>query len=155
MARPPPPNRPKAPAQEHKVPFGVPLCVVSLRAMALRQRVAQRADEPMTWTRAILLGFFIWTIAILILGQVPSLIIYKADEYVAQIIEFSKRLPLVSDRGLATLQIRIIRDIIANTVQIGLLVAMLVGAYVWQERKRKRTGSKGLSDPVKGYMSGK
>jgi hypothetical protein len=123
--------------------------------MALGQRVAQRADKPMTWTKAILLGFFIWLVAILLLGQLPSLIIYKADEFVAQIIEFSKGLPLVSDQGLATLQIRIIRDIIANSVQMGLLVAMLVAAYIWQERKRKRTGSKGLSDPVKGYMSGK
>lgn len=109
----------------------------------------------MTWTKAILLGFFIWLVAIILLGQLPSLIIYKADEFVAQIIEFSKSLPLVSDQGLATLQIRIIRDIVANTVQMGLLVVMLVAAYIWQEKKRKRTGSKGLSDPVKGYMSGK
>ena len=109
----------------------------------------------MTWSKAILLGFLIWIVSILLLGQVPSLIIYKADELVAQIIEFSKRLPGVGDQGLATIQIRIIRDIIANTVQIGILVVMLIGAYVWQEKKRKRTGSKGLSDPVKGYMSGK
>jgi hypothetical protein len=123
--------------------------------MALRERVTQRADKPMTWAKAILLGTLIWIISILILGQLPSLIIYKADELVAQIIEFSKSLPGVGDSGLATLQIRIIRDIIANTVQMGLLVAMLVGAYIWQEKKRKRTGSKGLTDPVKGYMSGK
>ncbi len=109
----------------------------------------------MTWTKAILLGFGIWIFAILVLGQVPSLLIYKADELVAQIIEFSKRLPGVGDKGLATLQIRIIRDIVANSVQMGILVAMLIGAYIWQEKKRKRTGSKGLSDPVKGYMSGK
>ncbi len=123
--------------------------------MALRERVTQRTDKPMTWAKAILLGFGIWIFAILVLGQVPSIIIYKADELVAQIIEFSKSLPGVSDKGLATLQIRIIRDIVANSVQMGLLVAMLIGAYIWQEKKRKRTGSKGLSDPVKGYMSGK
>ncbi len=109
----------------------------------------------MTWAKAILLGFLIWIVAILVLGQVPSIIIYKADELVAQIIELSKRLPGVGDKGLATLQIRIIRDIVANSVQMGILVAMLIGAYIWQEKKRKRTGSKGLSDPVKGYMSGK
>ncbi|MBA2274140.1 MAG: hypothetical protein H0W21_09620 [Actinobacteria bacterium] len=123
--------------------------------MALRERVTQRADKPMTWAKAILLGFLIWIVAILVLGQVPSIIIYKADELVAQIIELSKRLPGVGDKGLATLQIRIIRDIVANSVQMGILVAMLIGAYIWQEKKRKRTGSKGLSDPVKGYMSGK
>ncbi|MBA3349371.1 MAG: hypothetical protein H0T12_02335, partial [Actinobacteria bacterium] len=78
--------------------------------MALRDRVVQRTDKPMTWARAILLGTLIWIVAILVLGQVPSLIIYKADTYVAQIIEFSKGLPGVSGKGLATLQIRIIRD---------------------------------------------
>lgn len=109
----------------------------------------------MTWAKAILLGTLIWIISILLLGQLPSIIIYKADELVAQIIEFSKGLPGVGDKGLATIQIRIIRDIVANSVQMGILVAMLIGAYIWQEKKRKRTGSKGLTDPVKGYMSGK
>ena len=38
---------------------------------------------------------------------------------------------------------------------MGILTVMLIGAYFWQERKRKRTGAKGLQDTVKGYMSGK
>jgi hypothetical protein len=38
---------------------------------------------------------------------------------------------------------------------MGILFAMLVGAYIWQEKKRKRTGSKGVQDVVKGYMPGK
>ncbi len=38
---------------------------------------------------------------------------------------------------------------------VGALVVMLVVAYFWQERKRKRTGGKGVQDVVKGYMPGK
>jgi hypothetical protein len=123
--------------------------------MAMRDRVYKITDKPMTWTRAIILGFFIWVLAILLLGQLPSVIIYKADEYVGDLIEFSKDIPGVHEEGLNTTQIRIVRDLVANGVQMTILVAMLIVAYVWQEKKRKRTGGKGHQDTVKGYLSGK
>ena len=78
-----------------------------------------------------------------------------ADQYVAEIIEFSKKIPGVGNEGLNTTQIKIVRDIVANAVQMGALTVMLVAMYIWQERKRKRTGGRGLQDVVKGYMPGK
>ena len=123
--------------------------------MALPERVYKFTDRPMSWTRAILTGLVIWVIVILLLGQVPSWIIYKADHSVSSLIDFSKKLPFVHDEGLNPKQIEMIRDIVANGVQMGALVAMLVVAYFWQERKRKRTGGKGVQDVVKGYMPGK
>ena len=117
--------------------------------------VYRYTDREMTWTKAVLLGFVIWVFAILFLGQLPSIIIYAFDQYIAQIIEFSAKVPLVNDEGLNTIQIKIIRDIVANFVQMNLLVVMLVIAYKWQEAKRHRTGSKGPQDPVRGYMPGK
>lgn len=123
--------------------------------MAMRERVYQFTDKEMTWTRAILLGFFLWVVMIMLLGQLPSVIIYKFDEYIAEIINFTKRIPGVNEAGLNTIQIKIIRDIIANFVQFNLLIVMLVIMYRWQEAKRKRTGSKGHQDPVRGYMPGK
>ncbi len=123
--------------------------------MAMRERVYQFTDRPMSWTLAIIYGFIIWIIAILLLGQLPSVIIYKFDEFIAEIIDFTKRIPGVNEAGLNTIQIKIIRDIIANFVQMNILVVMLVIAYKWQESKRKRTGSKGVQDPVRGYMPGK
>ena len=123
--------------------------------MALPERVYRFTDKPMTWTRAIIYGLIIWVAAIIFLGQLPSVIIYKFDQYIAEIIDFSKRIPGVNSAGLNAVQIKIIRDIIANFVQMNLLVVGLVAAYKWQESKRKRTGSKGLPDPVRGYMPGK
>jgi hypothetical protein len=123
--------------------------------MAILDRVYKQTDKEMTWTRAIVLGTIIWIVGIALLAQLPSVIIYKADQYIAEIIEFSGKLPLVNDEGLNSKQIQMVRDIVANSVQMGLLVAMLVGAYIWQEKKRKRTGSKGVQDVVKGYMPGK
>jgi hypothetical protein len=123
--------------------------------MAMRERVYRYTDKPMTWTRAIVLGTIIWIIAIVLTGQLPSWIIYKADAEIAALIDFSKNIPGVNQEGLNTVQIKIVRDIVANTVQMGALVAMLVVAYFWQKSKQRRTGAKGLQDPVKGYLSGK
>ena len=125
------------------------------RPTTLKQRLFAITDAPMSWTRAILLGTGIWIGGIIALGQIPSVIIYKADQYVAEIIDFSKKIPLVQDAGLNSTQIRIIRDIVANGAQMTALIVMLVFMYYWQKFKQKRTGAKGLGDPVKGYMSGK
>ena len=123
--------------------------------MAITERVYKYTDREMTWTRAIVYGILIWIVGIALLAQLPSVIIYKADQYVSEIIEFSAKLPLVNEEGLNSKQIQIVRDIVANAVQMGILTVMLIGAYIWQEKKRKRTGSKGLQDVVKGYMPGK
>lgn len=123
--------------------------------MALRERVYHYTDRPMTWTRAILLGTLIWVLAIALLGQLPSYIIYWVDQNVDKVIEWTTYVPGVSDQGLNTTQIAMVRDIVANSVQMGILVVMLLAAYIWQERKRKRTGARGVQDTVKGYMSGK
>ena len=123
--------------------------------MAMMNRVYKYTDRPLTWTRAIIYGTLIWALSIVILGQVPSVIIYKADQYVAELIEFSTRLPGVPEAGLSTKMIAILRDVVANTVQMGALVVMLAFAYFWQQSKRKRTGARGVQDVVKGYMPGK
>jgi hypothetical protein len=121
----------------------------------MRERVYRYTDAPMTWTKAIVLGTLLWIFMILALGQLPSVIIYKFDQFIAQIIEFTKNIPGVNPDGLNTVQIKIIRDIVANSAQMGILTGMLVFAYFWQKSKQKRLGTKGLQDPVKGYMPGK
>lgn len=121
----------------------------------LKERFFAFTDAPMTWTRAIVLGLGIWVFAIAFMGQVPSYIIYSFDQYVSEIIDFSKKVPGVGEEGLNARQIAIIRDLVANGVQITFLAVLLIFMYFWQERKRKRTGARGIEDPVKGYMSGK
>jgi Na+/H+ antiporter NhaC len=123
--------------------------------MAMRERIYKVTDAPMTWTRAIVLGTFLFVLATFTLGQAPSLIIYKFDQYVAEIIEFTTKIPGVNEEGLNAKQVSIVRDIVANAVQNTFLIMFLAGAYFWQKSKQKRTGAKGLTDPVKGYMPGK
>ncbi len=123
--------------------------------MAISDRIYKHTDKPMTWTKAIIIGSLIWGFAILALGQAPSYIIYWADQNVDMLIAVSKRVPGVAAAGLNTKQIAIVRDIVANSVQMGIFAVMIIGAYIWQERKRKRTGGRGPQDVVKGYMPGK
>jgi len=123
--------------------------------MKLPDRFYRIVDAPMTWTRAILLGTAIWIFSIITMGQIPSLIIYKFDQYVAEIIDFSKKIPGVNPEGLNAKQILIIRDIVNNGVQLSALFALLAFMYFWQKAKAKRTGAKGPEDPVRGYMPGK
>ena len=123
--------------------------------MGLRDRVYRITDAPMSWTKAIILGFVLWVILIILTGQIPSYVIYFFDREVAAIIDLSKKIPFVNDEGLNPKQIAIVRDLVANGIQMTAFAAILVVAYFWQEKKRKRLGSKGLQDPVRGYMSGK
>lgn len=123
--------------------------------MALRDRVYRITDAPMSWTKAIILGFVIWIALIIVTGQIPSYIIYFFDQEVAKIIEISQKIPGVNDEGLNPKQIAIVRDLVANGVQMTGFAIFLIIAYFWQEKKRKRLGTKGLQDPVRGYMSGK
>jgi hypothetical protein len=123
--------------------------------MSIPERVYRFTDRPMTWTKAVLIGLGVWIFLILFIGQLPSVIIYKFDQYIGQIIEFTAKIPGVNKAGLNTKQVKMIRDIIANGVQMGILTGMFVAAYIWQERARKRRGTKGHTDPVKGYMPGK
>lgn len=119
------------------------------------EKIYRYTDKPMTWTRALVVGFVIWIIAVVLLGQLPSWIIYEFDQEIAAVIELSKRLPGVDKAGLNTAQVKIVRDIVANTAQMGFLVAMLFIAYQWQRAKRKRGGGSAVTDVVKGYMPGK
>jgi ABC-type sulfate transport system permease component len=123
--------------------------------MAKLDRLYKYTDREMTWTKALVLGLVIIAMLILLLGQLPSMIIYMADQYIAEIVEFTTKIPGVNDAGLNSTQVAIIRDIVANAVQMGLLTAFIVAAYLWQEKKHKRVGGKGLQDTVKGYMPGK
>ena len=118
-------------------------------------RVYKAADRPLTWTNAIIIGFILWVLLIALVGQIPSLIIYKFDQYIAEIIDFSKNIPLVNEEGLNPVQVKLVRDLIANGVQMNFLIGIMAVMYFWQEGKRKRSGGKGVQDVVKGYMSGK
>ena len=117
--------------------------------MRARDRFFNWVDRPLSWTRAIVGGFVLWVIVIILIGQVPSWLIYQADAKVATLIDISKHIPFVNEAGLNPTQIKIIRDIVANAIQFGFLAAILVSAYLWQKAKRRRLGRPDATDRVR------
>jgi hypothetical protein len=123
--------------------------------MSMKERVFKYTDRPMTWTRAVLLGLLIWIMVILFTGQIPSYFIYWIDANITKVIDWTTKIPGISDQGFNPKQVQMARDVIANGIQMGAFSVMLGAAYFWQKAKQKRTGQKDLQDTVKGYMSGK
>jgi hypothetical protein len=100
--------------------------------------VLRRADkEKMTWTQAVIVGSWLLAISIILIGEVPSRILYWFDSTHAL---FSAKLhfmqwqekPLGGNPGY-----QLIADIVANTVQGIFFVIIAAGAYFWGERHRK------------------
>lgn len=53
--------------------------------MSIRKRVFKYTDFPI-WIRAIVVGALLWVLMVLALGQLPSVMVYKFDQYIDQII---------------------------------------------------------------------
>ena len=121
----------------------------------MKERVFRYTDQPMTWTRAVLLGLFIWVLLIIVTGQIPSYFIYWVDANVTKVIDWTTKIPGVNPEGFNPRQVQIARDVIANGIQMGGFTVILAFAYFWQKAKQKRVGQRDLQDTVKGYMSGK
>jgi hypothetical protein len=106
--------------------------------MKARERFFATVDRPLSWTRAIIGGLALWIVIIILLGQVPSWLIYQADAKVSTLIDISKHIPGVGSAGMNPTQIRILRDIVANGVQFTFLGIILFSCYFWQKAKRRR-----------------
>ena len=57
-----------------------------MAAVSMRERVSRYQESPITWIRVIVAGTLLWAFMILVRGQLPSVIVYKVDQYIAQII---------------------------------------------------------------------
>jgi hypothetical protein len=107
----------------------IPLPIVLRRARA--------RDEKLTWTKAVLLGGWLIAISIVLIGEVPSRILYWFDSTHALI---SAKLHFMQwqEKQLANNPgYQLLADIVANTVQGIFFVIIAAAAYFWGERHRK------------------
>lgn len=114
--------------------------------MRARDRFFKWVDRPLSWTRAIVGGLLLWVTIIIFVGQIPSWLIYQADAKVSTLIAISKHIPFVGDAGLNPMQLRILRDIVANGVQFTFLGIILFSVYRWQKAKQRRLGRPDRTD---------
>ena len=119
------------------LPFGVFRALIVGFALAFPLIFVWRSNRRLTWTTAILLGSWLVSVTVVLLGDVPSRILYWFDEVHAPLAE---RFPFLAfwenDIG-GNPGYQIVADIVANTVQGMFFVAICAGAYFWGEKHRK------------------
>lgn len=93
--------------------------------------------EKLSWTQAILVGSWLLAISIVLIGDVPSRILYWFDSTHALVsaklhfMQWQEK-PLANNPGY-----QLLADIVANSVQGIFFVAIAAGAYFWGEKHRK------------------
>lgn len=107
--------------------------VVVLTVPAIR--IARSTDRSATWTSAILLGLLLTTIGLLAIGDIPSRILYWFDanhEAIAGRIPIEPLAELMASKNYF-----LIRDIVANTIQVAFFVILVAAVYFWGERHKR------------------
>ncbi len=119
------------------LPFGVLRALVVGVGLALPLIFVVRSNKKLTWTTAILLGSWLVAITVVLIGDVPSRILYWFDEQHAPLAE---RFPILQfwegDLG-GNPGYQVVADIVANTIQGIFFVLICAGTYFWGERHRK------------------
>lgn len=123
------------------VPFGALRAFVVAVALTIPLLVvlkrARDSDQKLTWTSAVLLGSWLVAITVVLIGDVPSRLLYWFDEVHAPLAEkFSWLRWWENDLG-GNPGYQVVADIVANTIQGMFFVAIVAGAYFWGERHRK------------------
>lgn len=105
--------------------------------MAVLRR-AEKKGTKLTWTTATILGGYLLMVTIILIGDVPSRLLYWFDQTHA---------PLAAKFGFlkwwenpnfgGNVAYQVVADIVANSVQGIFFVIICVAAYFWGERHRK------------------
>jgi hypothetical protein len=121
------------------LPLGVfrAVIVAFVLAAPLIVVVRNKKERKLTWTTAILLGSWLTAITVILIGDVPSRILYWFDEVHAPLAErFSWLRWWENDLG-GNPGYQVVADIVANSVQGLFFVMICAGAYFWGERHKK------------------
>lgn len=119
------------------MPYGVLRVLIVAVALALPLVFVVRSNKKLTWTTAILLGSWLTAITVVLLGDVPSRILYWFD---AQHTPLAEKFPFLSfweeDLG-GNPGYQVVADLVANSVQGMFFVIICAATYLWGERHRK------------------
>jgi hypothetical protein len=99
-------------------------------------RVA-RSDKKLTWTSAVLLGGWLTAITVVLLGDVPSRLLYWFDETHSTLAAKFGFLAWWENIVGGNPGYQIVADIVANSVQGIFFVIIAALAYFWGEHHRK------------------
>lgn len=111
------------------------IMVIVLVALSVPAVKIARSDRTLTWTTAVLLGFLLFAIGIIAIGEIPSRLLYWFDanhEALAGSIPIQPIADMMAGKDYF-----ILRDIVTNTVQGILFVILVAAVYFWGERHRR------------------
>ncbi len=115
-----------------KFPWDVLLSFVLAVVLAIPLLRISRSQRRLTWASAVLLGTHLTIIALLLIADVPSRILYWFDAVHSDIAGMASWLAFMEGDAYI-----IVRDIVANTVQGIFFVIIVALVYFWGERQRK------------------
>ena len=120
--------------------------------------IKRPAQTKLTWVKAVLVGMAITIFLLITLAWIPSWYTYwwaSRDASAIKIIQnVVHHLPGGAHHTIQPYTSTRVRDAISMGYQTTVFAAVIVGAYVWGERRRRRLGQRG-ADEVKGYLPGK
>lgn len=119
------------------IPWGAVRALVVALVIALPLVKVVRSDRKLTWTTATLMGGWLTAITVILLGDVPSRILYWFDQNHATLAERFGILQWWEGIVGGNPGYQLVADIIANTVQGVFFVIIAAFAYFWGERHRK------------------
>ena len=118
-------------------PWNVVRALVVGLALAAPGIFVWRSKRRLTWASAIIVGSWLVAVTVVLLGDVPSRILYWFDEVHAPLAERFSWLAWWENELGGNPGYQVVADIVANTVQGIFFVAICAGAYFWGERHRK------------------
>jgi hypothetical protein len=119
------------------LPFGALRALVAAIALAAPLMLVVRSKRKLNWTTAVLLGAWLLAISIVLIGDVPSRILYWFDEQHAPLAERFRFLQFWEKDLGGNPGYQVVADIVANTVQGIFFIIIAAAAYFWGERHRK------------------
>jgi len=116
------------------------------------------ASTELSWTKAVALGMGITIFLLITLAWIPSYFTYwwaARDASAVKIVQdVVHKIPGFAHHTIQPYTSTRVRDAISMGYQTTVFAAIIVAAYLYGERKRRRLGQRGADD-VKGYLPGK
>lgn len=116
------------------------------------------AQTELTWVKAVVVGLGITIFLLITLAWIPSYFTYWWSSRDASMIKTIQsvfhHIPGFTHHTIQPYTSTRVRDAISLGFQTTVFAGVIVGAYIYGEKRRRRLGQRGADD-VKGYLPGK
>jgi hypothetical protein len=119
------------------IPWSAVRAILVAVALLLPLPAILRSEKKLTWTKAVILGAWLIAITIILIGDVPSRILYWFDANHSPLAERFHFLGFMEKDLGGNPGYQVVADIVANTAQGVFFIIICAGTYFWGEKHRK------------------